>query len=99
MDAFYDILATVEELRLWTLHFARETHREILHDDAVAACEEADDILDKVAFIVGQLLPVLHVLREVNLLSRPEDSHVLLVFGPDVWMLDGEDCETFFCLV
>mmetsp|Transcript_68659 Transcript_68659/g.159201 ORF Transcript_68659/g.159201 Transcript_68659/m.159201 type:complete len:256 (+) Transcript_68659:1011-1778(+) len=37
-----------------------------------------------------QAIPVLGVLREVNLLGRPEGRHVLLVHLPNAWVFDGE---------
>ena len=94
MYSFHDILATVEELRLGPLDLAHEASCEILHHNAVRACEEAKDILNKVALPIRQLFPVLHVLAEVNLLSSPENGHVILVHGPNVGMANGEDNET-----
>ncbi len=93
VDCFQQILAGVEEPRFGPLDFAGETGGEILHDNAVAAREESENVLNEVALIVIQLLPVLHIAAKVNLLWSPEDSHVLLVFRPEVMMLKREDDE------
>lgn len=49
-------------------------------------------MLDKVALIVCELVrPVIHVLGQINLFRNPEYRHVLLVFGPEVLVLNGEN--------
>ena len=93
MHGLQQILATVEEFRLWPLDLAHETRGEILHDNPVTACEESEDILDKVALVIRELLPVCHVLAQVNFLGRPENGHVLLVFRPNVVVTDWKDDE------
>jgi len=92
-------LARVEELRLRPLDLTHETVGQILHHDSIRASEESDDVLDEVALAVSQFLPVSHVLAEVNLLSHPNDGHVLLVTIPDVLVADREDREAILCCI
>ena len=94
MNSLEQVLTGIEELRLRPLNLSRESRRKILHHNTIRACEEAENILDEVSFIVSELFPVLHVLAEVNLLRSPKDRHVLLVFGPEVIMFDRENHKT-----
>ena len=58
---------------------------QVLVHDAVGGREEREDRRDEVALLVVELLlPVLHVVAEVDLLSRPEGRLGLLVHGPDL---------------
>ncbi len=93
VNGFEQILAGVEEPRLRPLDFAAESCGKILHHNAVGPREESENVLNEVALVVIELLPVLHVAAEVNLLWSPEDGHVLLVFRPEVVVLKREDDE------
>ena len=93
MDSLQKILAAVEELRLRPLNLTSEASRQILHHNPVRSSEESKNVLDKVTLIVRELLPVLHILAEVNLLRSPEDRHMLLVLRPEILVLNGEDDE------
>ena len=63
----------------------RRVLREVLVDDAVRGREEREDRRDEVALLVVELLlPVLHVVAEVDLFRRPKRSFCFLVHGPDL---------------
>ena len=47
-------------------------------------------MLDEVLLVIIQLLPVLNVLSEIDLLSGPESSLLVLIHAPDVVILDRE---------
>ena len=51
-------------------------------------------MLDKVLLVLIELLPILDVLGEVDFLSGPKSSLLILVHLPDVTVLDGEEDET-----
>jgi hypothetical protein len=48
-------------------------------------------VFNEMTLTVIQLLPMRHILAQINLLGRPEDGHVLLVFGPNIVVANGED--------
>ena len=50
-------------------------------------------MLDEVSLILGESLPVLDILSQVDLLSSPESGLLVLVHLPDVMVLDGEKHE------
>lgn len=54
---------------LGELHLAHEAHAEVLEDDAVGGGEEGENVRDEVLLIVGEVLPVLHVVGQVDLLG------------------------------
>jgi hypothetical protein len=73
------------------LDLARESHGEVLVHNPVAGSEECEDVLDEVPLVVAQTLPVLHILRQVKLLCRPEARLMLLVHVPNSLVPDRED--------
>ena len=54
---------------LGELHLAHEANAEVLEDDAVGGGEEGKDVLDEVLLVVVELVPVHHVVGEVDLLG------------------------------
>ena len=57
------------ETHLRELHLAHEAHAEVLEDDAVGGGEEGENVRDEVLLIIGEVLPVLHVVGQVDLLG------------------------------
>ena len=49
---------------------------------------------DKVAFVVGEVVPVSGVGLEVNLLGSPKRGFGFLVHAPDVVVLEGKENKT-----
>mmetsp|Transcript_3386 Transcript_3386/g.7953 ORF Transcript_3386/g.7953 Transcript_3386/m.7953 type:complete len:458 (-) Transcript_3386:473-1846(-) len=90
VDVLHGALEAVERARLRQLHLVREVHVDVLQDNTVTPREEGEDVLHEVLFGVGELLPVGHVLRQVDLLRRPKRCLVLLVHLPHGSVLDGE---------
>eukprot|EP01052_Picozoa_sp_SAG31_P012441 SAG31_NODE_728_length_12522_cov_13.320534_8_plen_114_part_00 len=64
-------LKTVEEPRLRDLHFLGEALHKVLVDDAVSGGEEGQDMRDEMALVVVELVPIVHVVREVDLFRGP----------------------------
>ena len=93
MNVFHHHLEAVETAGLGGLNLSHETLSEVLEDDAVGCCEEGQHVLDEVLLVVGQLLPVLNVLSEVDFFGRPEGRLLVLVHLPDVVILDWEKHE------
>lgn len=54
---------------LGELHLAHEANAEVLEDDAVGGGEEGEDVLDEVLLVAVELVPVHHVVGEVDLLG------------------------------
>jgi hypothetical protein len=50
-------------------------------------------VFDEVLLVLGELLPVLCVLTQIDFINGPETSHLIFVHLPDVFILDGEDHE------
>jgi hypothetical protein len=65
-------LKAVEAACLGDLNLRREVARNVLEDDAVGRGKEGQDVLDEVLLVVVELLPVRHILAEVDLLDSPE---------------------------
>ena len=91
VNGLHLVLYCVEELGLRPLDLTSEAGSEILHDNAVRACKEANDVLNKVALIGSELLPILHILAKVNLLGEPNHSAVILVLLPEISLLDRKE--------
>lgn len=72
-------LEAVEETCLRDLYFLRESFHKVLVHDAVGRGEEGQDVADEVPLVVVQLLPVVHVVRKIDLLRSPEACLGLLV--------------------
>ena len=51
------------------LDLAHEANAEVLEDDTVGGGEEGEDVGDEVLLVVGEALPVLRVVGEVDLLG------------------------------
>ena len=50
-------------------------------------------MLDEMSLILGEFLPILDVLGQINLLCSPECCLLILVHLPDVMILNGEQHE------
>jgi len=98
VDGLHLVLDRVEEFRLGPLDFTRESHGQILHHNPVRSREESNNVLDEMALVVRELLPVRHVLGKINLLREPHHCTVVLVLLPEVVVLDGEEHKPFLVL-
>lgn len=86
MNVLHHDLEAVEAASLGDLDLGAESLDKVLVDDAVRGGEESEDVGDEEALIVVEtLVPVVKVLGEINLLSRPERGFSLLVHLPDLW--------------
>ncbi|KAI3486760.1 hypothetical protein L1887_49710 [Cichorium endivia] len=85
VDVLHHDLEAIEAAGLCGLDFGAEALDEVLVDDAIRSGEEGEDVRDKVALVVVELVvPVVEVLGEVDLLGGPEGSLGLLVHLPDL---------------
>lgn len=92
MDILDHDLEAVEATSLWNLDLVREALQQILVHNAIGGSKESEDVRDEVALIVRQLvLPIVHVLGQIDLLSGPEGGLGLLVHLPHLMELDGEE--------
>lgn len=93
VDVLHHDLEPVEASCFWDLHLRHEFRSEVLEDDAVRSSEEGQHVLDEMFVVIGQFVPVLLVLSEVQFSDVPEAGHLVLVHLPDVVVLDREDHE------
>jgi hypothetical protein len=50
-------------------------------------------VLDEVALVFGEFLPVLRILAQIDLVHGPEAGHLVLVHLPDVLVHDWQNYE------
>ena len=86
-------MEAVETASLRSLDFGHEALSEVFENNTVGGGEEGENMLDEVLLVIIELFPILDVLGEVNFLSGPESSLLVLVHLPDVAVLDGEEDE------
>ncbi len=85
MDVLHHDLEAVEAAGLGHLNLAAEALDEVLVDNAVRCGEEGQDVRDKeLLILVEAVVPVVQILRQVNLLGGPEGRLGLLVHLPDL---------------
>ena len=81
---------TIEHSRFCNLNFTGEALDKVLVNDAVRGCEKSENVGDKVALVVVELvLPVMEVLGEIYLLGSPERGLRLLVHLPDLLLFSN----------
>ncbi|ABT16168.1 hypothetical protein ATCV1_z034R [Acanthocystis turfacea chlorella virus 1] len=91
VDALIVPLVSVEHTCRGVRDFLGKVVVQVLHHHAIAACKEAEDVLDEVALIIVQFFtPVYHILVELDLLHGPESGNGLLVHLENVGVPDGE---------
>ena len=93
MNILHHHLEAVETASLRSLDFGHEALSEVFENNTVGGGEEGENMLDEVLLVLIELFPILDVLGEVNFLSGPESSLLVLVHLPDVAVLDGEEDE------
>lgn len=88
MDVLHGQLETIESPGFWNLHFRVELRRKVLGHQAVRRSKEGEDVLEEMALAVRKGLPVTRILRQIDLLSSPERSLMLLVQLPKRRVVD-----------
>ena len=99
MDILHGHLEPIEAPGLWDLNFSHEPLSEVLKNNTVRSSEKGKHVLDEVLLTFIELVPVFQILTEINFLSGPEASHLILVHLPDVVVLDGQDHEAVWILL
>jgi hypothetical protein len=84
-------LEAIETASLRSLDFGHEALCEVFEHNTVGGGKESENMLNEVLLVLIELFPILDVLGEVNFLSGPESSLLVLVHLPDVAVLDGEE--------
>jgi hypothetical protein len=84
-------LEAIETASLRSLDFGHEALCEVFEHNTVGGGKESENVLNEVLLVLIELFPILDVLGEVNFLSGPESSLLVLVHLPDVAVLDGEE--------
>ena len=75
-------------------YLSGEILSQVLVHDAVGGREEREHRRDEVALLVVELLlPIFHVMAEINLFRRPEAGLSFLVHSPDISVFDREEHE------
>ena len=92
VDVLDGDLEAVEAAGLGALDLGGEVGGQVLVHDAIGGGEEGQDVADEVTLVGVEVLPVLEVVRQIDLLGGPEGGLGLLVHVPDlVWV--GESGE------
>lgn len=84
MNVLHHDLEAVEATGLGSLHFTAEALEKVFVDNTIRGSEEGQDVRDEVPLIVGQFVPVVEILGQVDLFRSPERSLRLLVHLPDL---------------
>lgn len=85
MDVLHHGLESVEAASLGDLDLSAEALDEVLVDNAIGCGEEGKNVRDKELLVGCQtIVPVVEILGQIDLLSGPERSLVLLVHLPDL---------------
>ena len=85
VDIFHHDLETIEAASFWDLDFAREALDQVLVDDTIRCGEESKDVRDEITLIIVEaVVPVVDILRKVDLFGGPERSLSLLVHLPNL---------------
>ena len=82
MNILHSNLETVKAPRLCGLDLNDEVAPEVFIDDTIRRSEESKDVRNKVAFIVGEGVPVIQVAGEVDFFGGPEGGLGLFVHLP-----------------
>ena len=98
MDSLHVGLIRIEVAGLGPHHLPGEAGREILHYNSIAGCKEAKNVLDKILLGSVELLPVFHVLAQINLLGEPDDGLLLLAALPEIGMPDRKENKALLCV-
>jgi hypothetical protein len=94
MDVLHHDLESIEAASLGDLDLGAESLNEVLVNNAIRGGKEGKDMRDEELLILSQaVVPVVKILGQINLLSSPERSLVLLVHLPDLMVLDGKEDE------
>ena len=87
VDVLHHYLEAVEAPGLRYLYLAREPLDQILIHDTIGSGEKRQDVGDKVAFVVIELVgPIVNILRQVDFFRGPEGCFSLFVHLPDLYM-------------
>lgn len=73
MDVFHHYLEAIEAASFGNLNLSAETLDQVLVDDSIGRGEKRQDVGNKVSLIiVDSVVPVVEILREIDLFRGPE---------------------------
>ena len=85
VDVLHHDLKTIEAASFWDLDFTAEAFDKVLVNNSVRSCEEREDMRDEISLIIIQsVVPIMKILREINLLCGPEGCFGFFVHLPDL---------------
>lgn len=91
MNVFHCYLESVKTARLRYLNLSAELLTQIFWDDSIWGREKGKDMSYEVLFLFVEFLPVLSVLREVDLICSPKWGKMFFVHFKDGVVLYGEE--------
>lgn len=91
MNVLHGDLETIEAPGLRNLNLSTELFNQIFHNYPITSSKESQNILNKMFLIWVQFFPVPEILSQVNFISGPERSQMLLIHGIDGRVLDREE--------
>src|SRR5690606_31737065 len=90
MDVFHRDLEPVEKFGLRILYFCYKVLSKVFVYDPIACSKEGQHVRNKMSFAISEVLPIGHVLSQVDFFRSPEASLCFFVILPDVIVMDGE---------
>ena len=82
VNGLVELLIAVERPGLRNLDLRGKVQVEIFHHDSIRTCKERKNVFDEISFLIGHLIPVIHIRREIYLLCGPKGCDGLLVQFP-----------------
>ena len=83
VDVLHHDLEPIETACFWYLHFSTEALDEVLIDNTIRSGEEGEDVGHEIFFVIVQsVVPVVQILRQIDLFSGPERCFGFLVHLP-----------------
>lgn len=93
MNVLHSYLKSIEAPSFWDLHFSAKLFSKVFKDYPITGREKGQNVFDEMLFFFIELLPILEILIEVDLISSPKRSQVLLVHLENRMILYGEKDE------
>ena len=82
VNGLVELLVAVERSGFRNLNLRSKVQVEIFHHDTIRTCKERKNVFDEIPLLIGHLIPVIHIRREIYLLGGPKGCDGLLVQFP-----------------
>lgn len=96
MNVFDRNLKALETTRFGQGHFTQEIESQVFIHNAIRSCEKSQRLLNKMAFALPEVCPILHIGQKIELFRRPKGGLGLFLHLPNVIMLNGQQHEAIW---